>query len=163
MAGILNISRYVLKRRQWKHFTTRFSLQRPGLPPYSGSGWLPPFDESVSPHGRQSEQQWNCWKKEEGNKNVWKKIATYELLPLCYVCILRFWQSVSPSDLKSLCHRGHPKKRNENMDPMHIWNLLPDHRLEEKKGDLMEGHTWYLSFFLHGQNFWRLKFTPKNT
>ena len=24
------------------------------------------------------------------------------------------------------------------------------------------GHTLYLSFFLHGQNFWRIKFTPKN-
>ena len=23
-------------------------------------------------------------------------------------------------------------------------------------------HTSYLSFFLHGQNFWRIKFTPKN-
>ena len=23
-------------------------------------------------------------------------------------------------------------------------------------------HTLYLSFFLHGQNFWRKKFTPKN-
>ena len=23
------------------------------------------------------------------------------------------------------------------------------------------GHTWYLSFFLHEQNFWRIKFTPK--
>ena len=23
-------------------------------------------------------------------------------------------------------------------------------------------HTWYLSFFLHEQNFWRIKFTPKN-
>ena len=23
-------------------------------------------------------------------------------------------------------------------------------------------HTWYLSFFLHWQNFWRIKFTPKN-
>ena len=22
-------------------------------------------------------------------------------------------------------------------------------------------HTWYLSFFLHKQNFWRIKFTPK--
>ena len=22
-------------------------------------------------------------------------------------------------------------------------------------------HTSYLSFFLHGQNFWRIKFTPK--
>ena len=22
-------------------------------------------------------------------------------------------------------------------------------------------HTWYLSFFLHGQRFWRIKFTPK--
>ena len=22
-------------------------------------------------------------------------------------------------------------------------------------------HTWYLSFFLHEQNFWRVKFTPK--
>ena len=22
-------------------------------------------------------------------------------------------------------------------------------------------HTWYLSFFLHWQNFWRIKFTPK--
>ena len=24
-------------------------------------------------------------------------------------------------------------------------------------------HNWYLSFFLHGQNFWRIKFTPKNS
>ena len=24
------------------------------------------------------------------------------------------------------------------------------------------GHTWYLSFFLHGQNFGWIKFTPKN-
>ena len=24
-------------------------------------------------------------------------------------------------------------------------------------------HTWYLSFFLHEQNFWRIKFTPKKT
>ena len=24
------------------------------------------------------------------------------------------------------------------------------------------GHTWYLSFFLHWQNFWRIKFTQKN-
>ena len=23
-------------------------------------------------------------------------------------------------------------------------------------------HTWYLSYFLHGQKFWRIKFTPKN-
>ena len=23
-------------------------------------------------------------------------------------------------------------------------------------------HTSYLSFFLHGQNFWKMKFTPKN-
>ena len=23
-------------------------------------------------------------------------------------------------------------------------------------------HTWYLSFFLHEQNFWRIKFTPLN-
>ena len=24
-------------------------------------------------------------------------------------------------------------------------------------------HTWYLSFFLHKQTFWRIKFTPKKT
>ena len=24
-------------------------------------------------------------------------------------------------------------------------------------------HTWYLLFFLHGQNFWKIKFTPKFT
>ena len=32
-------------------------------------------------------------------------------------------------------------------------------------GGLSEGmclHTWYFWFFLHGQNFWRIKFTPKN-
>ena len=27
-------------------------------------------------------------------------------------------------------------------------------------GDVFGIHTWYLSFFLHGQNFWRIKFTP---
>ena len=25
-----------------------------------------------------------------------------------------------------------------------------------------KAHTWYLSFFLHKQNLWRIKFTPKN-
>ena len=32
------------------------------------------------------------------------------------------------------------------------------------KGKVLDydDHTWYLSFFLHGQNFWRIKFTPKN-
>ena len=27
--------------------------------------------------------------------------------------------------------------------------------------DRTNWHTWYLSLFLHGQNFWRIKFTPK--
>ena len=29
--------------------------------------------------------------------------------------------------------------------------------------DIHWNHTWYLSFFLHRQNFWRIKFTPKFT
>ena len=28
--------------------------------------------------------------------------------------------------------------------------------------EVAPAHTWYLSFFLHWQNFWRIKFTPKN-
>ena len=28
--------------------------------------------------------------------------------------------------------------------------------------DVADDHTSYLSFFVHGQNFWRIKFTPKN-
>ena len=39
--------------------------------------------------------------------------------------------------------------------PQHF-PLLPFHDI------LRSHHTWYLSFFLHGQNFWRIKFTPKN-
>ena len=27
----------------------------------------------------------------------------------------------------------------------------------------LPAHTWCLSFFLHGQIFWRIKFTPKNS
>ena len=33
--------------------------------------------------------------------------------------------------------------------PFNIWQLSDYY------------HTWYLSFFLHRQNFWRIKFTPK--
>ena len=37
---------------------------------------------------------------------------------------------------------------------------------EDKKAEMQWcaqlDHTLYLSFFLHGQNFWRIKFTPKN-
>ena len=29
------------------------------------------------------------------------------------------------------------------------------------KKDSSQIHTWYLSIFLHGQHFWRIKFTPK--
>ena len=32
----------------------------------------------------------------------------------------------------------------------------------EQPCHLCNGHTWYLSFFLHWQNFWKIKFTPKN-
>ena len=31
-----------------------------------------------------------------------------------------------------------------------------------RRAGLINSHTWYLSFFLHWQNFWRIKFTPKN-
>ena len=138
MADILIISRYVLKREQWKHFTSRFSLQRPDLPPFWF--WL---TSSVS---KVSVTSWQAFwtavellKKEGREQNVSKKIAIYGLIPLCYVCLLPFWQSVSPSDLKSLCHRGNPKKRNENMDSMHSWNLRPEQKMEEKREDLLEG------------------------
>ena len=36
--------------------------------------------------------------------------------------------------------------------PWFIWNILTTLK-----------HTWYLSFFLHEQNFWRIRFTPKKT
>ena len=30
-----------------------------------------------------------------------------------------------------------------------------------KQEQVSQVHTWYLSFFLHEPNFWRIKFTPK--
>ena len=33
---------------------------------------------------------------------------------------------------------------------------------ERMSSDATCSHTLYLSFFLHGQNFWRIKFAPKN-
>ena len=32
----------------------------------------------------------------------------------------------------------------------------------ERQGVVLPNHTSYLLFFLHRQNFWRIKFTPKN-
>ena len=37
-----------------------------------------------------------------------------------------------------------------------VWNCM-------RSGTVSPLHTSYLSFFLHGQNFWRIKFTPKFT
>ena len=34
---------------------------------------------------------------------------------------------------------------------------------EDRGGKGIDAHTSYLSFFLHEQNFWRIKFTPKKT
>ena len=51
------------------------------------------------------------------------------------------------------------------------WNMRPttvhwQRRLSKwafkGKADQHSSHTFYLSFFLHRQNFWRIKFTPKN-
>ena len=39
-----------------------------------------------------------------------------------------------------------------------VMSRRPDSR---KRQSAVMHHTWYLSFFLHGQNFWRIKFTPK--
>ena len=33
---------------------------------------------------------------------------------------------------------------------------------EEEIMEVVDNRTSYLSFFLHGQNFWIIKFTPKN-
>ena len=38
---------------------------------------------------------------------------------------------------------------------------IGDHVTHFKSESVSQSHTWYLSFFLHGQNFWRIKFTPK--
>ena len=46
---------------------------------------------------------------------------------------------------------------------------IPNRHLEETEAQLLPlcrpvvKHTSYLSFFLHTQNFWRIKFTPKFT
>ena len=46
------------------------------------------------------------------------------------------------------------------------WNECLHLRTSEMSIDMgrriVQCHTWYLSFFLHWQNFWRKKFTPKN-
>ena len=41
--------------------------------------------------------------------------------------------------------------------------LARDERGEEDDDEFHREHTSYLSFFLHMQNFWRIKFTPKFT
>ena len=129
MAYILNISRDVLKRKQW----TYFSFQRPGLPPYSGSGWLLPFQESLSPHSRHSEQQ--KWKFRKRKKMYERKLLFTSMLCLP-PSILTI--SVAPWSEGSL-PQGISWNRNENMDSMHSWNLLPEQKMEEKREDLLEG------------------------
>ena len=41
----------------------------------------------------------------------------------------------------------------------HNWTLQ---KLQTRKRIKEHSHTSYLSFFLHWQNFWKIKFTPKN-
>ena len=47
----------------------------------------------------------------------------------------------------------------------HAFNLFPSRQISWVVGHLQPSgweHIWYLSFFLHWQTFWRLKFTPQN-
>ena len=44
----------------------------------------------------------------------------------------------------------------------HNDGVVDDYAGGGESGDGGGDHTLYLSFFLHGQNFWRIKFTPKN-
>ena len=64
-----------------------------------------------------------------------------------------------------------PEKRKQNHHQYWFWDkkwnnchIFQDH-LEGirmvREGWKSRIHTWYLSFFLHWQNFWRIKFTPK--
>ena len=43
------------------------------------------------------------------------------------------------------------------------WECDHDNDQHDPGGYWGGEHTWYLSFFLHWQNFWRIKFTPKKT
>ena len=58
-----------------------------------------------------------------------------------------------------------PRKSPSSGCPPGCWPLLqlnlgPD-GLSPRLGEGGYRHTWYLSFFLHWQNLWRVKFTPK--
>ena len=54
--------------------------------------------------------------------------------------------------LKTIAHR-HFSSRSLLSSVVSFW-------LSARK-QIKRNHTWYLSFFLHEQNFWRIKFTPK--
>ena len=49
---------------------------------------------------------------------------------------------------------GWPPPSPPHLPKKHLGTLLASH--------VHRGHTSYLSFFLHRQNFWRINFTPKN-
>ena len=54
------------------------------------------------------------------------------------------------------------------MSPLYDVVRISKHRVRCPNQDIAyqisksRAHTLYLSIFLHGQNFWRMKFTPKN-
>ena len=56
-----------------------------------------------------------------------------------------------------------PCKKNDKYEVCECW-ASGDVDYFDDYGDYgdYDDHTSYLSFFLHSQNFWRIKFTPKN-
>ena len=63
---------------------------------------------------------------------------------------------------------GQDFKFSFQAEPFEAWagasytDQLPHSFGENKSYWTCTKHTWYLSFFLHWQNFWTIKFTPKN-
>ena len=53
---------------------------------------------------------------------------------------------------------------NPMMFPVIFWQQRSNPEMTWLDSHNSDGnnHTWYLSFLLHWQNFWRIKFTPKN-
>ena len=105
---------------------------------------------------------------------------TWSLAQLCFFTpnIFNLWAETEKVSSMAICL----PPLSHNLKHSHVKHFAPIHyvhHLAQSKSQVVHtcistfeqsqsleqtllAHTWYLSFFLHGRNFWSIKFRPKN-
>ena len=105
------------------------------------------------------EQNKHFAKKGNPKQSYFFKAKMYDLKCTRWIGLVNW--AIHSQQPSSQCHWHYFKWKNLNWWKANVPLVFPGWHLNKWQFHSRIEHTWYLSFFLHGQNFWRIEFTPK--